>query len=116
MEIGGLMVEEKESQMMIESLEEEMKSMRPQTMDVSQYKSWSWMEIFKWIMSIEDGRFAKYEGKLKRALSQEKPSGDDIEYVNGEDIKRWGITHFRDIKILKQYIDQLGNDHEGTGK
>ena len=104
-------MEQKEAKSTIESLQDELKKLRAKMLDISNYKQWSWQQILKWIITIENGKFGKYEKQLRKALSEETPSGEDIEYINGDDIKRWGVRQFGDIKILLSCIQQLGNDN-----
>ena len=83
---------------------------KAKSLDLSQYKSWNWQEMLQWILSIDDSRFNVYETQLRQMLNEEKPTGDDLGYVTENDIKRWGITNFRDIKIVLQNIKKLVND------
>ena len=46
--------------------------------------------------SVENGRFSKYENVLKKSLKEEGVCGDDLDAVDGEDIKGWGIVPFKD--------------------
>ena len=40
-------------------------------------------------MNIEDGRFKKYEGELRKNLSEEEPNGNEIGSIDSTDLKRW---------------------------
>ena len=116
MQNGSLMEEQKEAEIKIERLTAEVEELRLKTMDTKQYKSWDYLQILSWIMSIEEGRFKKYEMELKKVLSEEEPSGEDLGAVDATDIKRWGIKKFNDIKLLLKCIQQLVNNNNNDGK
>ena len=54
-------------------------------------------------------RFKQYEQELRKNLTVKQPSGSDLGYVNKNDILRWGITKFSDIKIVCNKIQDLSN-------
>eukprot|EP01083_Nonionella_stella_P174272 603653_1 len=106
-QVGLLMEEQKEKELEINQLKEENKSLKLKCIDVSAYASWQWEEILQWIMMIEDGRFRKYEKDLAKTLAEEKPKGEEMQYIDGSDVKRWGVTTFGDIKVLCAQIKAL---------
>eukprot|EP00483_Globobulimina_turgida_P012594 UN12617 len=91
----------------IERLFVEYKKLKIESMDVSKYRSWDWFDIFVWIITIANGRFVKYEQDLHAILSEEQPTGQDLEYVNEADVKRWGVANFGDIHALRQSIQDM---------
>eukprot|EP01084_Bolivina_argentea_P089719 161832_1 len=101
-------LEIKNKQLMVEN-----KELRMKNINVLNYKSWTWENIIQWILAIEQDRFVKYEKKLREVISQEQPSGDDLYDVNEGDIKRWGVTVFKDIKLLYKNIKKLTNKENG---
>ena len=87
--------------------------------DISKYMTWNWQQILQWILKMENSRFKKYEITLRKMLHEEKPNGEDLGYVNEADIKRWGVTDFRDIKIFRAKLDELinaNNDNNEDGQ
>ena len=110
------MEEQKEAEIKIDKLEKENHDLRIKAMDVAKYKTWSWQQILQWILSVDNSRFSKYEKQLKQSLHDEKPNGEDLGYVNEGDIKRWGVSNFRDIKILSQKIKELVNEKNNNNK
>ena len=111
MEIGSLMEEQKETEIENQTLRAQIKDLELKTMDIKQFKSWNFEQILSWIISIEEGRFKKYEMELKKVLSEEEPTGEELGSADAADIKRWGIKKFGDIKILMQCIKQLVNNN-----
>lgn len=95
--------------MEILALKEEIKKLRLEQLNPLKYKEWNHEEILQWILSLDDGRFMKYEEKLRIEIGEEEPSGQDLDEVKKEDIKRWGIKKFADINKLKKCIDDLVN-------
>ena len=111
MQNGLLMEEQKASEIKIQSLTAEVKQLRLKMIDINNYKQWNWEQILAWIISIEDGRFKKYEMELQKVLMEEEPSGEDLDNVNEIDIKRWGIKKFGDIKILVKCVKHVVNNN-----
>ena len=95
--------------MEILALKEEIKKLRLEQLDPLKYKEWNHEEMLQWIFSLDDGRFRKYEEKLRIEIGEEEPSGQDLDEVKKEDIKRWGIKKFADINKLKKCIEDLVN-------
>eukprot|EP01084_Bolivina_argentea_P250438 419578_1 len=102
-----LMEEQKQLQIENEKLKSENTKLKLQNIDTSKYEEWSWEEIFVWILSLEDSRYAKYSLELKKALAEEQPCGKDLVDVNANDVKGWGVVSFRDKKDLHKSIQQL---------
>ena len=92
----------------------EIKQLQKQNIDPSKYKSWDHEQILFWILSLDDGRFTKYEKKLESQLGEEEISGEDLVDVNENDVTRWGINKFSDKKYLIKSIKQLINNKSGN--
>ena len=92
---------------------QEMETLTLATIDINNhnFKEWEWEQILEWILSCDDGRFKRYEEKLRKNLQQEEVSGVDLKDVNEVDIKRWGVTKFSDIKTLCSNIQELVNQN-----
>eukprot|EP00483_Globobulimina_turgida_P007831 UN07846 len=103
----SLAEEQKALEMESQCLFVEYKKLKIESMDVSKYRSWDWFDIFVWIITIANGRFVKYEQDLHAILSEEQPTGQDLEYVNEADVKRWGVANFGDIHALRQSIQDM---------
>ena len=86
-----------------------MRKFKKQNIDTSKYAIWDSEQIVYWILSLDHDRFKHYEEKLKISLCKEGVIGQDLIEVNENDINRWGITQFKDIKILKKKIEELLN-------
>ena len=99
--------EEKEKDLMIKELKEEVQKLKLQCLDEQKYEEWNHEEIAAWIMGLDEGRFVKYEKTVKRNLKEEEVEGSMLSKVDGADLKRWGITKFMDFKYLLQQIESL---------
>eukprot|EP01084_Bolivina_argentea_P292851 503564_1 len=112
---GKLMEEQKQCQLRIIKLKEENKQLKLKNLNINDYKDWNWEEILIWILSLNDGQYSKYKNQLQITMKEEGPSGKDLSDVNEVDIKRWGVTNFRDIKDLAKSLKKLVNDNnEGS--
>ena len=103
------MDDEKERQIEIQSLRKENEILRAKILNNGNYHDWDHDDILHWILNLDNKRFMKYENKLRENLNEEEPSGQYLADVNEQDIKRWGIKKFGDIKDLKKHIDNLVN-------
>eukprot|EP01084_Bolivina_argentea_P200299 342523_1 len=71
------------------------------------YKLWSYEDIVLWILSLENGRFKKYEDILSETLKRECITGNLLGQVETSNIKDWGIKQFADKKCLFDHIKSL---------
>ena len=101
------MEEQKESQIRIKQLENEIKIWDLKNLDVDKFEQCQWQEILQWIVSLDDGKFKKYEQDLRKNLKEEEIAGIALKDVDASDVKRWGVTKFSDMKTLRQHIKQL---------
>ena len=85
-----LMEEQKKMQLEIQQLKTENKELRVNNIDLLK-KEWDWKQILLWIMSLEHGRYSKYEVELRENLKKEKIFAEDLVEVNESDISRDGI-------------------------
>ena len=97
--------------MKIESLERENKNLKLKNIDPRGYMEWKHEEILAWIMSLEDGRYAKYEEKIRKSLIEESIIGRNLPEVERSDVKGWGILNFEDKKDLVQHFQQLAQQN-----
>lgn len=119
MEMKQIQHEQKENEMMIQAMREQIKELEMKTLDLSQYKIWNDEQIFIWIMSLDGGRYKQYEDKLKKNLKIQQIKGEDLGAMEGGDIIDLGITAFKDKKALlssiKKLVNQDSNVNEGQG-
>eukprot|EP01084_Bolivina_argentea_P024704 45990_1 len=117
-QVNNLKDERKEFEMTINKLKIENKELKLKSIDVSKYKEWNYENILLWIMSLENGRYLKYEQTLRMNLKHEEVIGDNLKDVDAIDIKGWGVANFGDKKSLMQHIqrlvNQMGNVNEGV--
>ena len=99
--------EEKERQIEVQALREEVKRLKRQNLDTSKYAEWGAEEIGEWILGLGDGRLVKYEKVLKKNLMEEEVDGSMLDKVNSADLKSWGIIKFADKKYLEEQIGLL---------
>ena len=74
-DIGVLMEEQKENQMKMEAMKEEIKNLNLQNLDPARYLEWEHQQILEWILSLENGRYTKYEHALRESLADEEIQG-----------------------------------------
>ena len=103
---------QKESHQMIQSLKQELQSLKSKLIDPSRYTEWDTLDIITWILSLENGRYNKYKSKLEISLNEENVKGTHLAKVNVLDIKGWGIVDFSDKKSLMVAINALVNQNE----
>ena len=99
--------EQKESEMRISELENEVKELKLMALDPSQFMEWDGESVLHWIMSLEDGRFKPYENVIRQSLIEEQVRGSHLSDVNEVDVKGWGVKPFDDKKALARHIQNL---------
>merc|ERR1719229_1955796 len=68
---------------------------------------WDWEDVLMWILSLENGRYTKYEEVLRHSLMEEGVKGEYLSKVDAADVKGWGIKSFLDKKDLCRHIENL---------
>merc|ERR1712129_653239 len=102
-----------EQEVIIGELKEKVKKLSAVKKKWETYKSklgyvvWDSEDIFEWIMGLEDGLFVKYDDILLDNLKREQVSGEDLCSFNENDLDRFGITGFKDKKILLSHLKKL---------
>merc|ERR1719474_2371401 len=77
-EVAGYQEERKEAQNRIQELEAKVKRMEIASLDVTRFGEWNWNEIHLWIMTLDEGRFRKYDAVLRNALSATDTTGQHL--------------------------------------
>ena len=103
------MDEQKELQIRNNNLEQELKEIKLKSIDINNWKDWNYKQIIIWIMSLDKGRFKKYEKILLSSLEEEEMNGSGLTRVDTADVKGWGIKNFHDKKDLVKYVHDLVN-------
>ena len=106
-EAAGHHEEKKEAQRTIAELKNKVKELELNSLDVSKFMDWDWEQIVFWIMSVEGGRFKKYEAVLKEVLNEQEIVGEDLLDVNPLVIKQWRIKDRKDRVALNGHIQEL---------
>merc|ERR1712154_720146 len=91
----------------MQRLKEEVKRLKMQCIDKARYEQWSHEQVTEWILSLDNGRYNKYEKILRKTLKEEEVDGETLQDVDGADLKRWGITKMKDFKFLQREITKL---------
>jgi len=68
---------------------------------------WTQQEVLQWMLSLEDGRFGRYEGVLRKAVEEYEVSGEVLPDVNLLVIKGWGVKDVNDQRDLRTHIRKL---------
>ena len=95
--------DEKSRELEIAALRKENERLR---MDEAKYEEWN-HQISSWILSLDNGRYAKYEKMLRRHLEDEEVDGTILGDLDVNDFTRWGIKKLADIKYLQKEIARL---------
>eukprot|EP01084_Bolivina_argentea_P024497 45657_1 len=107
MQINQFQDDQKQYELEISALKQENKILKLKNIDAGKYETWSAQEIVRWIMSLDSSVFGQYEEILTKTLSEEEVTGEDLVHATGDDIKRWGIKKFKNIRIIMQHIKDL---------
>ena len=65
-QVDKYMDDEKEYQFTIQRLNVEITDLKLKCIDINNYSQWKPQEIVHWIVSIDNKRFNKYKGEIKR--------------------------------------------------
>jgi len=101
--------EEKEAQIKISELEDEIKGLKMRTLNTANFRKWDHHEILFWIMTLNGGMFMKYEAVLTEALSKVGMKGENLVQVAQAPfmIGYWGMDNKKDEEVLIRHIQEL---------
>eukprot|EP01083_Nonionella_stella_P002509 7211_1 len=79
-------------------------------------QEWNTHDLLKWMMAIDNGRYTKYKTILYPALIEEDVNGTNINHVNEQDLRHYGVIGLSDRMYLMQQIQTLFNqgEHQDT--
>ena len=86
-----LQEEEKERQMELEQLREEVKRLKLLSLDETKYMDWNAEEISEWILNLDIDRMSKYEDVIRKNVKEDEVDGSLLSEVDGGDLRVWGI-------------------------
>ena len=101
----------KEKDLEISDLRNNVKQMQKQYLDESQYMEWGPHEIAMWLVHLDKQRMGKYQHVLEKTLVEEGANGSLLSAVDGGDLRGWGIVNLADRKFAQQQIEKLVTDH-----
>ena len=104
--------EEKQREMELQELREEVQRLKLQQLDESKYREWGPDEIAAWIINLDPGRMMKYEKAVQSALKEDEADGTMLDAVDGGDLRQWGILKLGDRKFVKEQIANLLNGNK----
>ena len=75
------------------------------------WETWDSDDIVDWIMTIEAGRFGKYEQHLRQEMKKAELKGKHLRHLaqNITHLQRFGIINFDDETCLQNYLNRLIN-------
>lgn len=76
--------------------------------DVSRYLEWDGETVLAWILSLDNGRFRRYEAVLRPELSNHNITGNDLREggITFETVRAMGVQT-EDVQILMTHIRDL---------
>merc|ERR1712129_176696 len=76
-------------------------------LDLSEFEQWSQDDLLCWILSLENGRFEKYEAALKQAFAEREIDGECLRDIGKQDLFDCGVKSFKDQSALFKHIQKL---------
>merc|ERR1712048_1286559 len=86
-----------------------------QSVKTKHYSEWSADTLLHWIISLNNGKFKKYEKKLKTTFAEQGVDGTTIEWMDKSDWMDLGIVNMMDRKTLHQHVQDLKNKNPKMG-
>merc|ERR1712228_334622 len=73
------------------------------------FVEWEWHDIMEWIISLNNGKYKKYQNVLTEKLMEEEVKGQHLCYIDKNDLHRFGISSFSDKVDVYHRIQRLIN-------
>lgn len=88
--------------------EDELFGVQQILIDHKEWHLWTYLEIVKWIIDLENGRYKKYKKTLIKSMKEENVKGNYLSKIEKIDLKNFfGIKDFGDICDLHDEIQSL---------
>ena len=83
--------------------------------DKKNYIKWSYKNVYKWIINLDDGKYKKKYKSIKDELKRRQVNGKTLKYLNKQTLYDIGIIGILDQDRIHNYIQELikSNDIEG---
>ena len=97
----------KQCNMELIELKRELNELKRKCIDTTKYLDWSSDEFIEWICSLEQGRFSKYESKLREVFKEQNICGEAIPYIQKNEWQGWGIKDYMDRTNIDKHLKHL---------
>ena len=87
---------------------DEIKSTKKES-DIENFEKWNHTQIVKWVMTLENGLLMDYEDILSDNLKRLEVTGMDLMNIEEEDVTKWGIDKYVQVKMVYKNIKSLTN-------
>ena len=92
----------------------EIKELKVKSIDLSKYEKWNEDDVLLWMLSLENGRYKKYENALQKQLKAQRIKGSQLKQMNALVIQLLGITEEEDQKAMEIAIKKLVNKNKSN--
>eukprot|EP01084_Bolivina_argentea_P248237 415208_1 len=79
------------------------------------YKTWNLKQVIRYICSLDNGKFAKYQTVLEKSMAEQEFTAKDLKHIEKNDLLAFGVKNFGDRAALCLGIQKLVNgEKEGN--
>ena len=71
------------------------------------WTEWTYLDVIKWIVALNDAKYAKYEQNLIKNMKNEQIDGHKLAKLSENDLKRLGIDNSSDCEEISKAIRSL---------
>ena len=105
---NNLMDEQKEKDLLINELKDKIKKLNMKPLDYTKWKEWDTEQVYKFIMNIyDDNTLDEYKDDIYKEIFESEYTGDDLDGLELNDIKSFGIKKIKIRKKVYYAIKQL---------
>ena len=80
---------------------------RVKNVNLDNFMRWTSDEFVDWIVSLEVGKYNKYETQLRTVFKEEEVDGSVIATIEKSEWKEWGVTNYKDRMNLDKHLQSL---------
>eukprot|EP01083_Nonionella_stella_P052994 140398_1 len=81
-------------------------------LDGTNYLNWTRDDVVSWIISLDNGRYGKYENNIRQTFHNDNIDGSCLPHVEKNDIRDWGVTDFKHRVFILKHIQNLQKDKQ----
>ena len=106
----------KESNLALNELRDELLLLKKIHLDPLNYLSWTANDVIDYLCLLDNGKYKKYNKKLREIFIKESINGNTICYIDKSTLRDWGINNIVDRTKIFQHLQNILNQNQNKNQ